>query len=232
MAQDVQNILGHFENINPFGEDASVHSGEDEEHGEDAAARATREARERRNCGRGNRGRVGAHRRDRGRVQRNNHYAEFDEEDDDDDLPYRFGRILRRRNNYQESLGKLKFTMPKFDGGSDPEAYLTWELKVDKIFRIHNYSEEKKLAMASLEFEDYALIWWEQLMNEREENGQDEIATWAEMKAAMRARFIPRHYQRDHFDRLQNLKQGSWSVEEYYKEMEKAMIRANIFEDE
>jgi len=53
--------------------------------------------------------------------------------------------------------------MPKFDGGSDPEAYFTWELKVDKIFRLHNYSEEKKLAMASLEFDGYALIWWEQL---------------------------------------------------------------------
>jgi hypothetical protein len=28
----------------------------------------------------------------------------------------------------------LKFTIPKFDGGFDPEAYLTWELKVDKFF--------------------------------------------------------------------------------------------------
>jgi hypothetical protein len=48
--------------------------------------------------------------------------------------------------------------MPKVDGGSDPEAYFTWELKVDKIFHLHNYTEEK-LAMASLEFEGYALIW-------------------------------------------------------------------------
>jgi hypothetical protein len=28
---------------------------------------------------------------------------------------------------------------------------------------MHNYLEQKKLAMASLEFEDYALIWWEQV---------------------------------------------------------------------
>jgi hypothetical protein len=31
-----------------------------------------------------------------------------------------------------------------FDGRSDPEAYLTWELKVGKIFRMHNYSEERR----------------------------------------------------------------------------------------
>jgi hypothetical protein len=30
---------------------------------------------------------------------------------------------------------------------------------------------------------------------------------------------------------LQNLRQGSFSVEEYNKNMEKAMIRANVYED-
>ena len=49
--------------------------------------------------------------------------------------------------------------MPKFKGEDDPEAYLSWALKVDKIFRIHNYADEKKVAMASLEFEDYANTW-------------------------------------------------------------------------
>jgi hypothetical protein len=44
---------------------------------------------------------------------------------------------------------------------------------VKKILCLHNYSEEKKLAMASLEFEGYALIWWEQLLHDREEDGED-----------------------------------------------------------
>ncbi|XP_066316097.1 uncharacterized protein [Miscanthus floridulus] len=92
--------------------------------------------------------------------------------------------------------------------------------------------EEKKLAMASLEFDGYALIWWEQLLRDREEDGENPIATWDEMKREMTIRFVPKHYRRDLFDKLQNLKQGSLSVEEYYKEMEKAMIRANVYEDE
>ena len=33
-----------------------------------------------------------------------------------------------------------------------------------KIFRLHNYEEEKKIAMASLEFQDYVPIWWEQVL--------------------------------------------------------------------
>ncbi|XP_066333788.1 uncharacterized protein [Miscanthus floridulus] len=133
--------------------------------------------------------------------------------------------------NHEERFGKLKFTMPKFDGGSDPDAYFTWELKVDKIFRLHNYLEQKKLAMASLELDGYALIWWEQLLHDRED-GQNPVATWEGMKTEMRIHFVPKHYRRDLFDKLQNLTQGNFSVEEYYKEMEKAMIRANVYEDE
>ena len=127
---------------------------------------------------------------------------------------------------------KLKFTMPKFNGSNDPEEYLSWALKVDKIFRLHNYEEEKKIAMASLEFQDYVLIWWEQVLERCQARGEPPITTWAQMKDVMRARFVPTYYNRDLFKKLQLLKQGTKSVEEYYKEMETAMIRANVTEDD
>ena len=88
------------------------------------------------------------------------------------------------------------------------------------------------MAMAALEFNGYALIWWEQMLNDREEAGQGDVCSWTKMKREMGARFVPRHYHHDLFDKLQNLKQGSLSVDEYYKEMEKAMIRANVYEYE
>ena len=70
----------------------------------------------------------------------------------------------RAQHNEEQRYGKLKLTMAKFSGRYDPEEYLSWALKVDKIFRMHNYEEEKKIAMASLEFQDYVLIWWEQVI--------------------------------------------------------------------
>ena len=48
----------------------------------------------------------------------------------------------------------------------------------------------------------------------------------------MRRRFVHNHYYRDLYQELQNLIQGSRSVEDYHKEMEVAMIRANVVEDE
>jgi hypothetical protein len=143
----------------------------------------------------------------------------------------RRGRYAHNHPN-EERFGKLKFIIPKFDGGSDPEDYLTWELNVDKIFHMHNYSKEKKMAMAALEFDDYALILWEQLLSDRENADQGDVRSWAEMKREMRGRFVQKHYRRDLFDKLQNLRQENPSVEDYYREIEKAMIRANVYEDE
>ena len=52
------------------------------------------------------------------------------------------------------------------------------------------------------------------------------------MKDVMRARFMPTYYNRDLLKKLQQLKQGAKSVEEYYKQMEIAMIRADVMEDD
>ena len=45
-----------------------------------------------------------------------------------------------------------------FHGKSDPEAYLEWEKKVERVFEYHNYTEEKKVKLATVEFTDYASI--------------------------------------------------------------------------
>ena len=103
---------------------------------------------------------------------------------------------------------------------------------MDKIFRVHNYSEAKKVAMASLEFEEYANVWWEQVVQRREENLEEANETWEEMKEVMHARFVPEHYKRDLFNKLTKLTQGTKSVEDYYKELEIIMMRANIDEEE
>ncbi|KAH9704975.1 hypothetical protein KPL70_011688 [Citrus sinensis] len=65
----------------------------------------------------------------------------------------------------------------------------------------------------------------------RRQNRERPIETWDEMKSSMRKHFVPNHYYRDLYQKLQRLTQGSRSIEDYYKEMEIAMIRANVEED-
>ncbi|KAK1602088.1 hypothetical protein QYE76_017131 [Lolium multiflorum] len=106
------------------------------------------------------------------------------------------------------------------------------KLMVDKIFRIHNFSEAKKVAMASLEFEGYANVWWEEVNKKREKEDLAPIDTWEEMQEVMHTRFVPTHHKRDLFNKLTQLKQSYKSVEEYYKEMHMTMMSANVDERE
>ncbi|KAJ4702912.1 Retrovirus-related Pol polyprotein from transposon 17.6 [Melia azedarach] len=62
----------------------------------------------------------------------------------------------------------------------------------------------------------------------RRRNRERPLQSWEEMKLVMHKRFIPSLYYRDLHRKLQGLVQGFMSVEDYYKEMEIAMIRANI----
>jgi len=82
-----------------------------------------------------------------------------------------------------------------------------------------------------VEFSGYALTWWNQIQENQLVLGREHINTWEEMKQVMRRRFVPSSYQRDLRNRLQMLKQGKRSVNEYYKEMELLLVQTGIRED-
>ena len=68
------------------------------------------------------------------------------------------------------------------------------------------------------------------MVNKRR-NREYPIETWEEIKAMIWKRFVPSYYYRELCQKLQSLRQENRSVDEYYKEMEVAMIRANVEED-
>ncbi|XP_027156432.1 uncharacterized protein LOC113757267, partial [Coffea eugenioides] len=100
-----------------------------------------------------------------------------------------------------------------------------------KIPPFHTYSEEQKVKLAVVEFTDYAVVWWDQLSTSRRRSREPTIQTWTELRRLMRKRFVPSHYYRDLYQKLQTLNQGARSVEDYHKEMEILMLRADIMED-
>ncbi|GKV00617.1 hypothetical protein SLEP1_g13283 [Rubroshorea leprosula] len=82
-------------------------------------------------------------------------------------------RIMRGRGGQREQnlmrwgdqqdcdLGSIKMKIPPFQGKKDPNVYLEWERQVELVFDSHNYSEEKKLKLAAVEFTDYAVHYVE-----------------------------------------------------------------------
>jgi len=93
-------------------------------------------------------------------------HRDFEHRGDFDDL-----------GDIDQNLGSIKLKIPAFKGKIDPEAYLDWEKKVEMIFNIHRYSEEKKVKLPVVEFTDYAMVWWERLAVERRRNRERPVST-------------------------------------------------------
>ncbi|XP_049414722.1 uncharacterized protein LOC125877483 [Solanum stenotomum] len=174
----------------------------------------------------------------RPQVRRNVPHIPFiNPEYDNDDFDVEFNLERRDRRGQRgrvedNNINSIKMKMPSFKGTRDPDLYLDWERQVEAIFDCHNYSEGKKVKLVVVEFSDYAASWWKKLARDRLQEELPPIATWAEMKRVMRKRFIPSYFQRDLQSPLQHLKQGSMSVDEYFKSMDMSMIQANCMEEE
>jgi hypothetical protein len=133
-------------------------------------------------------------------------HSPVDDDDDDDDVyaPLRqrltrnrqgMGGNGRRRHNPEldhDPFAKIKFSIPSFMGSYDAEAYLDWEMTVEQKFNSHLVPEQHRVRQATSEFRDFAIIWWNELVNTRAAP-----QTWNALKEEMRARFVPPSYRRD-----------------------------------
>jgi transposase InsO family protein len=148
-----------------------------------------------------------------------------DTEQDDGPRHGRARRVVRHPPN--DSFAKIKFKIPPFNGKYDPAAYLDWELEVDQKFSCHDIPAHSQVKAAISEFTDFALIWWREY---KLKHPTATPITWTQLKAAMRHRFVPSYYARDLLKKMQSFRQGQLSVEDYYQELQKGMIRCDLFE--
>jgi hypothetical protein len=134
-------------------------------------------------------------------------HSPVDDDNDDEDvyasLPQRFARNRQgmggngRRHHHNpqpdhDPFAKIKFSIPLFMGSYDAEAYLDWEMTVEQKFNSHLVPEQHRVRQATSEFRDFAIIWWNELVNTRAAP-----QTWNALKEEMRARFVPPSYRRD-----------------------------------
>jgi hypothetical protein len=90
-----------------------------------------------------------------------------------------------------DSFSTLPFTIPPYNGKYDPAAYIHWELEVEHKFSCHDIPAISQVQTAISAFTDLALFWW------HHEYKQKHPITWAELKVAMRRRFVPSYYARN-----------------------------------
>jgi len=115
---------------------------------------------------------------------------------------------------------------------SDPNVYLAWEAKVEQIFNVYEVEEDQKVKLASLEFVDYAIQWWHQVVMEIGLNKRLVVVSWNGLKKCMCARLVPLHYRKELLKKLQRIQQGPRNVDEYFKDLEVTLTKINMHETE
>jgi hypothetical protein len=98
-------------------------------------------------------------------------------------------------------------------------------MTVEQKFSAHLVPDQHRVRQATSEFKDFAIIWWNGLAAHDALPGM-----WEELKVAMRDRFVLPSYHRDLRKKLMRLEQGDKSVQDYYGELQKGLMRCSVVE--
>ncbi|VFQ73775.1 unnamed protein product [Cuscuta campestris] len=126
----------------------------------------------------------------------------------------------------------FKVDIPTFEGKNDPDEFLEWLETVECVFDFKEVSDEKKVKIVALKFRKYASTWWTNTYTKRRRNGKEPVSTWTKMRSLLMKKFLPAEYIRENFAKLQTLRQGSKSVEDYNREFEELWLRCDLQEDD
>ncbi|KAL1194505.1 hypothetical protein V5N11_010412 [Cardamine amara subsp. amara] len=91
---------------------------------------------------------------------------------------------------------------------------------MEYIFEYYNYSEARKVSLASAQLTENALAWWDREVSERRRLRHGQVNNWEDMRFSLRKRYVPAHFHCDLQKRFRKLVQGTKSVEEYFEEFE------------
>ncbi|XP_074313792.1 uncharacterized protein LOC141648985 [Silene latifolia] len=143
---------------------------------------------------------------------------------DDDMLLNQVREMLRNQrtgNHFHPKQDEFKVSeLPEFIGGTNPEEYLEWERKIERMFDFKDLSDEKRCKYVILKLGKGASLWFEGLKSKRVRAGKEKIASWESLKRKLRKRYVPTTHRLTTYRKIAEFKLGKLSVGEYIDEFE------------
>jgi hypothetical protein len=141
---------------------------------------------------------------------------------------HRHQPLVQAQANQWESGFKLD--IPEFNGGLQPKEFLDWIAAVEEVLDFKGVPEDRRVSLVVTKFRGRAATWWQQLKQSRTRLGKSKINRCEKLLKKMRLGFLPYNYTRTMYQRLQNLSQGSKTVDKYTEEFYKYLTWVDLAE--
>ncbi|XP_026451046.1 uncharacterized protein LOC113351241 [Papaver somniferum] len=150
--------------------------------------------------------------------------------DDDNDTENPFAGRERDSRSWESSF---RIEIPEFHGsGLSPEDCIDCFSTVEEVLEFKRVPDDRVVPLVATRFRGRAAVWWRQLKASRIQKGKTPISSWVRLEKCMRSALLPFNYTRELYIRLQNLRQGSRSIDEYTKEFYDLVTRSGITDTE
>ncbi|XP_056858293.1 uncharacterized protein LOC130507621, partial [Raphanus sativus] len=160
--------------------------------------------------------------------QHNQHQQHFEEDEDDQHFRV-FQDELRRRDNYDNHWERsFRVDIPEFHGGLRGDELIEWLVSVEEILEFKQVPPARRVPLVAMRFRGHAAKWWKQIKTTRSRTGKTPIQYWEKLTKHLRQTFLPHNYERTMYTKLQNLRQGNRTVDEYAEEFALLLTRNEI----
>lgn len=137
------------------------------------------------------------------------------------------GRRPQGDNRWESGF---RLDIPEFEGDANPDAFSDWIHAVEELLDFKAFPDDRRVALVATRLRGRVSSWWYHLKTTRLRQRKSNITRWDNFRKHLDREFLPYNYDRILYQKFQNLRQGTSTVDAYSTEFYQILTRIDNHE--